>query len=94
MITLGVVVPCYNEEHVLAETTRRLSAMLDRLIDQGKIAAGSCIYYVDDGSQDRTWERIEALSRDDRHVAGIKLSRHRGHGITERGGQTRMAWTA
>jgi len=79
MITLGVIVPCYNEEQVLPETTRRLSAALDRLIDQGKITAGSRIYYVDDGSKDCTWELLEALSRDDRHVAGIKLSRNRGH---------------
>ena len=49
------------------------------MIDQGKITAGSRIYYVDDGSKDCTWELLEALSRDDRHVAGIKLSRNRGH---------------
>jgi glycosyltransferase involved in cell wall biosynthesis len=79
MITLGVVVPCYNEEHVLPETARRLSAMLEQLMAQGKITPDSRIFYVDDGSMDRTWELIEALSRDHRHVAGIKLSRNCGH---------------
>jgi glycosyltransferase involved in cell wall biosynthesis len=79
MISLGVIVPCYNEELVLPETTLRLSAMVDRLIAQRQIAEDSRIYYVDDGSTDRTWELIEALSRDDPHVAGIKLSRNRGH---------------
>ncbi|HEY7490655.1 MAG TPA: glycosyltransferase family 2 protein [Candidatus Tectomicrobia bacterium] len=79
MITLGVVVPCYNEEQVLPETTRRLLAMLNCLMAQGQIAPDSRIYYVDDGSKDGTWELIEACSRGDTHVAGIKLSRNRGH---------------
>jgi glycosyltransferase involved in cell wall biosynthesis len=79
MITLGMVIPCYNEEHVLPETTRRLLAMLERLVSQGKIAPDSRIFYIDDGSTDHTWELIEALSREYRHVAGIKLSRNRGH---------------
>ncbi len=29
---LAIVVPCYNEEAVLAETTKRLSRLLDELI--------------------------------------------------------------
>lgn len=39
-INLGIVVPCYNEEEVLLETTNRLSNVLDRLIGGGMLKQG------------------------------------------------------
>lgn len=36
---LSIVVPCYNEEPVLQETTVRLSAVLDSLIEKRKISS-------------------------------------------------------
>jgi len=72
-------VPCYNEEEVLPETTRRLVALLDRMIAANKVAAQSEIIYVDDGSRDRTWELIREHHRADTRVRGIKLSANRGH---------------
>ncbi len=71
--------PCFNEEEVLPETTRRLGELLDRLEAAGEIATGSAIFYVDDGSRDRTWEIISGYSRQNPRVCGIKLSRNRGH---------------
>ena len=79
MIRLGIVVPCYNEEQVLRETTRRLLTLLDRLIRTGKVEEDSGIYYIDDGSRDGTWALIETLAQDNRRVGGLKLSRNRGH---------------
>jgi len=79
VIRLGIVVPCYNEEAVLAETTSRLLSLLTRLVQLGKTHPDSLIYYVDDGSRDRTWSLIEEFSRSHKQVAGIKLSRNRGH---------------
>jgi polyisoprenyl-phosphate glycosyltransferase len=76
---LAVVVPCYNEEEVLPETARRMTALLDRLQSLGKISADSKIVFVDDGSTDRTWSVIEQLAAGNNHVSGIKLSRNRGH---------------
>ena len=76
---LGIVVPCYNEEEVLHETAKRLQVLVSRLIVAGKISADSKIFFVDDGSRDRTWSLIEELSRQSSAVAGIKLSRNRGH---------------
>jgi polyisoprenyl-phosphate glycosyltransferase len=76
---LTVVVPCYNEEEALPETALRLTVLLERLRKNGRIAANSRIMFVDDGSRDRTWQLIEALSRDDGRIGGIKLSRNRGH---------------
>jgi hypothetical protein len=53
--TLNIVVPCYDEEEALPETARRLSDVIDALIEHGLIRATSGIYFVDDGSKDRTW---------------------------------------
>lgn len=79
MLTLAIVVPCYNEQEVLGETTRRLASLLEGLIAGGRIGAASRVYYVDDGSRDGTWRLIENLSRERPFVRGIKLSRNRGH---------------
>lgn len=79
MMTLGIVVPCYNEEDVLPETFRRLNALMDRLTAAGKISPESRMHFVDDGSKDRTWEVISGLAATHPNVAGIKLSRNRGH---------------
>ena len=76
---LSIVVPCYNEEEVLPETSRRLLELLDHLCHQGKIDRSSGIYFVDDGSRDRTWSLIEGLARTHEAVHGIKLSRNQGH---------------
>ena len=45
-----MVVPCYNEEEVLDETTKQLSDKLQKLIDAGEISEKSRILYVNDGS--------------------------------------------
>ncbi|HEX5461238.1 MAG TPA: glycosyltransferase family 2 protein [Steroidobacteraceae bacterium] len=76
---LAVVVPCFDEEEVLPETARRLRTLLERLRREKRIAAGSRIVLIDDGSRDSTWELIERMSREDDRVGGIKLSRNRGH---------------
>ena len=76
---LAVVVPCYNEQDVLPETSRRLLGVLDRLAADGLASHASRVYFVDDGSRDRTWTEIEALAQGDGRVYGIKLSRNRGH---------------
>ncbi|WP_239467179.1 glycosyltransferase family 2 protein [Rhodoferax koreense] len=76
---ISLVLPCFNEEEVLPETTRRLTALLDRLEADGEIDPASAIFYVDDGSRDGTWGLIAAYSRQNPRVCGIKLSRNRGH---------------
>jgi glycosyltransferase involved in cell wall biosynthesis len=78
-IKLAIVVPCYNEEEVLPETNRRLVDLLNRMQMNSLIVPESSIYYVDDGSNDRTWETIETLSAAELRVRGIKLSHNSGH---------------
>jgi len=78
---LDIVVPCYNETEVLQPTCARLLELLTRLAADGSIAAGSRLLFVDDGSTDGTWALIRQLAEKDGRVAGIKLSRNRGHQI-------------
>ena len=75
---LNIVVPCYNEEAVLHETTKQLSQLVDDLMAKGKIQ--SCeIIYVDDGSHDATWTLIEELQKSSTYVHGLKLAHNVGH---------------
>ena len=77
--SLSIVVPCYNEEEVLPETILRISAIIQLLIDKNKVSQSSYVFFVDDGSRDRTWEIIESHAQSNDFVKGYKLSRNRGH---------------
>ncbi len=76
---LYIVVPCYNEEEVLPETSKRLNIKLNTLIESGKISKESRILFVDDGSKDKTWQLIYDLCNENDIFAGIKLAHNRGH---------------
>lgn len=75
---LIIVVPCYNEEEVLQETTRQLSTVLSGMEQEGKITEGKLLY-VDDGSRDASWHIIEQLSTENPRVMGLKLAHNVGH---------------
>src|SRR6516164_7078821 len=79
VMNLQIVIPCYNEELVLPHAARQFDAVLSNLIKSGKISNDSRITFVDDGSRDRTWALIEQEATTRNRVAGIKLSRNRGH---------------
>ena len=79
MTTVYFVVPCYNEEEVLPETVKRLTAKLKQLIADNKASEDSRMLFVDDGSKDKTWEIIRQYSGENPYVGGVKLSRNRGH---------------
>lgn len=76
---LYTVIPCYNEEAVLAETARRLKEKYYHLCSVGKISGESRILFVNDGSSDKTWQMIEELHRSDAIYTGISLSKNKGH---------------
>jgi len=69
---LSIVVPCHNEEAVVAATHERLVAA----------AAGTGmdleVVYVDDGSRDATLERLESIATRDKRAVVVELSRNFG----------------
>ena len=77
-ITLALVVPCYNEEAVLHDTTAKLSEVLNAMETDGSISSGKIIY-VDDGSRDATWQIIKQLSAESNRIIGLKLAHNVGH---------------
>lgn len=79
MKTLYLVVPCYNEEEVLPETTKRLIEKFKNLVNDKKINEDSKVVYVNDGSKDKTWLLIEEIVKNNNLFHGIKLSRNKGH---------------
>ena len=74
----AIVVPCYNEEAVLNETTGRLLEVMQRVAEKHVDLQGR-IVYVDDGSCDGTWPLIGSLSKQHPQVMGLKLAHNAGH---------------
>lgn len=74
----AIVVPCYNEEAVLNETTGRLLEVMQRVAEKHADLQGR-IVYVDDGSRDGTWSLIGSLSKQHPQVMGLKLAHNAGH---------------
>jgi len=72
---ISVVVPCFNEDAVLHETTRRLTASLEQ------IGRPFEIVYVDDGSRDNTPRILTELHGSDPRIRVVRLSRNFGHQV-------------
>ena len=75
---LNVVIPCYNEEEVLHETHRQLTELVDSMVKE-KLLTECDVLYVDDGSNDKTWDVIEELQVHGQYVHGLKLAHNVGH---------------
>lgn len=78
-LILYVVIPCYNEEEVLRETTSQLKAKMEKLVKNKEISNKSKVMYVNDGSKDKTWEIIKEINKKEELFTGVTLSRNRGH---------------
>jgi dolichol-phosphate mannosyltransferase len=75
---LSIVVPCFNEQEVFAETYKRLTDTLN-LLDKDKYDYE--IIFVNDGSKDTTLQMINEKVSLDSHIKGINFSRNFGHQI-------------
>jgi len=74
METLSVIVPCYNEEAVIAESYSRLKKVLD-----GMTTLQTEIIFINDGSKDCTSEMLSAIAAADKQVKVLHFSRNFGH---------------
>jgi polyisoprenyl-phosphate glycosyltransferase len=73
--TYSLVVPAYNEEGVIEELAARLSEVMDALDGDAEAIL------VDDGSRDRTYERMLEAAREEPRLRLVRLSRNFGHQI-------------
>ena len=71
---LYVVIPCYNEEEVLEETTRQLKIKMEKLIKDKKISNKSKVMYVNDGSKDKTLDIIKKERKKDQRINYVNFS--------------------
>lgn len=76
---LWLVIPCYNEEEVLPETSKRLYKIMADMIVNKKIAPESKIAFINDGSKDKTWELISKYHNSIDMFVGVNLAHNRGH---------------
>ena len=79
METLYIIVPCYNEEEALKDSSKEFKNKINQLIKSKKISKDSKVLFIDDGSLDKTWNIIKDLSNRDSIYKGIKLSKNKGH---------------
>ena len=77
---LAIVVPCYNEEVCIDNTTKRLLEILKELENEHIVSENSFIFYSNDGSMDATWSKIQQYNKETSgKVKGIKFSRNFGN---------------
>jgi dolichol-phosphate mannosyltransferase len=78
MARISVVIPVYEAEACLDELYRRLQASLEPIDPDFEV------FLVEDGGKDNSWEIIQAISRKDPRVKGVRFSRNFGqhYGIT------------
>lgn len=79
MNKIAIIVPCFNEVRVLQECSAVLRNKICSLINECKIDNDSFILFVDDGSNDESWELIASFCSKDKIFCGIKLSCNNGH---------------
>jgi glycosyltransferase involved in cell wall biosynthesis len=72
-VCVSVIVPCHNEEECIDEFYRRMRRVLDELDSTFEMI------FVNDGSTDRTAEKLVAIQDLDEHVVLVDLSRNHGH---------------
>lgn len=70
--SLSVVVPIYNDQEVIPELLRRLTAVLDTIVREYEIIL------VDDGSRDRSWAVMQEERAQREHLRIARLSRNFG----------------
>lgn len=74
MKKISIIVPMYYEEKVVKECYKRLSEILQKLVNYDYE-----IIFVNDGSKDRTLELLEEIAELDQKIKIISFTRNFGH---------------
>ena len=77
---LAIVMPCYNESKMLEITIPKITSYLNEIVSSESLSSDSFIVFVDDGSEDHTWDLIsKASEKYPGRVHGIRLALNAGH---------------
>jgi polyisoprenyl-phosphate glycosyltransferase len=71
-ILISIVSPVYQSEKIVDELTSRIISSVSSITQDFEII------FIEDGSRDNSWEKIEENCRKDRRIKGLKLSRNFG----------------
>ena len=77
--TLSLIVPAFNEEEIIESSLDKLTSLIQSMIKQKHISNKSQILVIDDGSVDNTWGLIKTISKKNKLIKAIKLSKNFGH---------------
>lgn len=72
MKNISVVIPLYNEEESLPE----LHSWIQRVMEENNFSYE--IWFISDGSTDRSWDIITSIQEKDTNVRGVKFRRNFG----------------
>ena len=72
---ISIILPFYNEERNVSLIYEQILKNITNLEDKYFFE----IICVDDGSRDKTWEKISEISKEDKRIKGIRFSRNFGH---------------
>ena len=84
----SIVVPCYNEEEVIMESYRRISAVMLSMGEPYELV------FVNDGSKDATPALLNRLADEDNSVRVLHFARNAGHQIAVSAGLDYAAGSA
>ena len=77
---LAIVIPCFNEAQMLPISLQKLWVVLQKLIDEKQISSESCVFLVDDGSVDATWDVIKKAHEESGFkIKAVSFSRNFGN---------------
>ena len=72
-VVYSIIIPCYNEDKVIAETNKRLTRVMTQMNEIYELI------YVNDGSHDKTQQILEGLAAQDSHVKIVQFAKNGGH---------------
>ena len=75
---IWLLCPAYNEDKIIEISAERLISQLNMLISKNIISSESKIFFIDDGSNDETWNKIENLHSGNNFIKGLKLATNVG----------------
>lgn len=71
---ISIIIPCFNEELVIAETYKRTAKVMNNIKAQGFE-----IIFINDGSKDATLSILKQIANEDKTVKILNFSRNFGH---------------
>lgn len=76
MKKISVVIPCYNEEEVIETTYQKMNEVMKEMSEYEYE-----LIFVNDGSKDKTLEKLESICNNDSNSKIVNFARNFGHQI-------------